>query len=93
MIEILIGAAELGLGMAVGFAGARPEGRWFPSAIVLGALICAGMVVYAAIVVNPSGEEPITWANWTFLGVAMVGFWFVAVAMGYALSDRFRSPA
>ncbi len=93
MIEILIGAAELGLGMAVGFAGARAEGRWFPSAIGLGALICAGMVVYAAIVVDPSGEEPITWANWTFLGVAMVGFWFVAVAMGYALSDRFRSPA
>jgi hypothetical protein len=93
MIEVLFGAAELAFGIAVGFAGARVEGRWFPSTIALGALVCAGVVVYAATVVDPSGEEPITWANWTFLGVALVGFWFLAIAMGYALSDRFRSPA
>ncbi len=90
---MLFGAGELGLGIAAGFAGARVEGRWFPTTIALGALICAGIVVYAAAVTHPSGEEPITWANWTFLGVALVGSWFLAVAMGYALSDRFRSTA
>ncbi|MEP6642153.1 MAG: hypothetical protein ABJB93_09640, partial [Gaiellales bacterium] len=94
MIEILFGAAELGLGMAVGFAGARAGGRCLPIAIVLGTLVCAGIALYAAIAVNPCPNgadcEPTTWANWTFLGVALVGFWFLAVAMGYALSDRFR---
>jgi hypothetical protein len=95
VIEILIGAVELGVGIGVGFAGARVGGRWFSIAIVLGTLICAGIAISAAIVVNPcpNGEdcEPTTWANWTFIGVALVGFWFLAVAMGYALSDRFRS--
>jgi hypothetical protein len=90
MIEMLLGAGELGLGIAVGFAGARVEGRWFPTTIALGALVCAGIVVYAAVVTHPSGEEPITWADWTFLGVALVGFWSLALAMGYAVSDRFR---
>jgi hypothetical protein len=95
MIGMLFAAGELGLGMAVGFAGARVGGRWLASGIVLGTLVCAGIAVYAAVGVNPcpNGEdcETTTWANWTFLGVALVGFWLLAVAMGYALSDRFRS--
>jgi hypothetical protein len=49
-------------------------------------------VGYAGARTCPAGAEcePVTWANWTWVGIALVGFWLLAVAMGYALSERFR---
>jgi hypothetical protein len=93
MIELLIAATELLLGMGVGYAGARIATRWLPATILLGAFVCAGIVFYArSTYACPAGAEcePVTWANWTWVGIALVGFWLLAVGMGYALSERFR---
>lgn len=92
VIELLILAAELILGMALGFIGSRREGVWLPIMITFGSVVCAGIVLYAASSYTcPAGAEcETTWANWTWVGIALVGFWLLAVAMGYALSWRFR---
>jgi hypothetical protein len=92
--EILIFAAELVLGMTVGLIGALRGGSWFGAVVTLGVAICITAVLYASATVNtcPNGEdcEPTTWANWTWLGLGLVGLWLLAVAMGYALPSRFR---
>ena len=92
-MELAIMAASLLAGMTTGFIGSRRDGRWFPALVVFGILACIGIALGAAkTYACPAGADcdPVTWANWTWAGIAMVGWWLLAVAMGYALSIRFR---
>jgi hypothetical protein len=92
VIELGIAACELFLGMTIGFVGGRQGGRWFAVIVVLGIVANLGGDFRAAqTYACPAGAEcdPVTWANWTWLGIALVGWWLLAVAMGYALSVRF----
>ena len=81
--------------MAVGALGSRRGGVWFGAVVVLGVVACAGIDTYAALDYTcPAGEEcdPTTWADWIWPGLGLVGLWLLAVAMGFALGDRFRGP-
>jgi hypothetical protein len=96
--ELLFGLGELVLGMAVGAAGSRRGGLWFGVALLLGVAVCAAVDPYVATAVSTCSEgedcDPVTWADWALLGAGMVGFWLLAVAMGFAVADRFRgTPA
>jgi hypothetical protein len=92
--NLLFAAGELVLGIAVGLIGARRGGSWFAAVVTLGVAACIAVVLYASVTVNtcPVGEdcEATTWANWTWLALGLVGLWLLAVAMGFALTDRFR---
>lgn len=94
MANLLFAAGELVLGITVGLFGARRGGSWFAAAVTLGVAVCIAVVLYASATVNtcPPGEdcETTTWANWTWLALALVGLWLLAVGMGYGLNDRFR---
>jgi hypothetical protein len=73
--------------------GARTSARWFRVAILVGTVVCGVIVLSArSTYACPAGEEcePVTWASWTWAGIALVGLWFLAVGMGYALRERFR---
>jgi hypothetical protein len=37
--------------------------------------------------------DPVTWPDWALLGAGMVGFWLLAVAMGFAVADRLRATS
>jgi hypothetical protein len=81
--------------MAVGAAGSRRGGLWFGAALILGVAVCAAVDVYAASGWTCAARadcEPVTWANWTSLGIGMAGLWLLAVAMGFAVGDRLRQP-
>jgi hypothetical protein len=93
VVELLTAAGMLVVGMTVGVLGGRRGGAWGPAAIGLGIAACLGMVLWArgAWACPPGAEcEPVTWANWTWLGIELIGLWLLAVAMGYALSLRTR---
>ena len=93
MIELVTAAGMLVVGMTVGVLGSRRGGTWLPVAIGLGTAACLGMVLWAREAwACPPGVEggPVTWANWAWLGIALIGVWLLAVAMGYALSLRNR---
>ena len=62
---------------------------------MLGLVVCVAVDAYAASGWNcPAGAdcEPVTWANWTWLGIGMGGLWLLAAAMGFAVADRLRRP-
>ncbi len=92
--NLLFAAGELVLGITVGLLGARRGGSWFAAVVMLGVAACVAVVLYASVTVNtcPAGEdcEATTWANWTWLALALVGLWLLAVGMGYGLADRLR---
>ncbi|HEX5249565.1 MAG TPA: hypothetical protein VFW14_07865 [Gaiellales bacterium] len=95
MVELLLGSGELVLGMAVGALGSRHGGRWFGAAVVLGVAVCAAVIAYAAQTYRcPAGAEcdPVTWVDWIWPTLGLVGLWLIAVAMGFAVGDYFRSP-
>jgi ribose/xylose/arabinose/galactoside ABC-type transport system permease subunit len=92
VIELTIAACELIFGMAVGFVGGRRGGRWLPIIVALGVFANLGGDLRASqTYACPAGADcnPVTWANWAWLGIAMVGWWLLAVTIGYALTLRF----
>ncbi|HXD68264.1 MAG TPA: hypothetical protein VN615_00270 [Gaiellales bacterium] len=93
MLQLGIAGGELILGMIVGFAGGRWGGRWLTVIVALGVLANIGVDLRASeTYACPAGADcdPVTWANWAWLGIALVGGWLLAVAMGFALSIRFE---
>lgn len=94
MAELLVAAAALVGGIGVGFAGSRRPGGWFPLVVAVVAAACVATVVYGSSTpaACPAGAEcePETWTTWAWLGAALLGMWLIPVAMGYAISLRFR---
>ena len=95
MGELLIAGLMLAVGLVVGFAGARIGGRFLPAVLGLGVLTCVGAVAYAAATEADRCSSAVDCeapgvAIYVWSGFAAVGFWLLAVAMGYAISDRFR---
>jgi hypothetical protein len=86
----LFGLGELVLGFGVGYAWERFGGWLYPGVVATGVEVCTAVVLYASQTVNPclagADCEPTTWANWTLLGVGMIGFWVLSVGMGFAVS-------
>jgi len=79
--------------MAVGAVGSRRGGRWFGAVVGLGVAVCVAVVAYAARTSTcPAGAEcdPVTWADWIWPTLGLVGLWLIAIAMGFAVGDRFR---
>jgi len=94
MFEVLFGLGELVLGFSVGYAWERIGSWLYPAVVAAGVAVCMAVVLYASQTVNPclagADCEATTWANWTLLGVGAVGFWLLAVAMGFAVSTSLR---
>jgi hypothetical protein len=96
MIELGVAGFELILGMTVGFVGGRRGGRWLSVIVALGIVINIGILLRSSQTYTcPAGADcdPVTWANWAWLGLTFVGGWLLAAAMGYALSIRFDHSA
>jgi hypothetical protein len=64
-------------------------------ALGVGVLTCVAAVVYAAVTQADRCSSAVDCeapgvAIYVWFGLGAVGFWLLAVAMGYAVSDRFR---